>query len=287
MADLTPANDDIAILPKEKGAKRQMLRRWVLRASLALTILGPLVFVVAAIGYKLGLFGLGTALGTLTREIGPLVLMVGAVLAVLAIVLAFAIKPRKGLVIGLIGLVVPLLGLGKLAGTQKAVYETYPFIHDVTTDTQDVPTFGDVVLAERAAVEGVNSVDYVGKMAPTFVDKKPSGEKLVSALQTQYFPEIRPLVLSEDKAVVFGEALATAKSMGWAIKAKDPATGRIDATDTTFWYGFEDDVTIRIREGKGGGTILDVRSISRIGGSDLGKNAERVEAFLAKMAAND
>ena len=78
--------------------------------------------------------------------------------------------------------------------------------------------------------------------------------------------------------------MATAKSMGWTIKEENLAEGRIDATDTTFWYGFDDDITIRIRDGKGGGTIIDVRSLSRIGGSDLGKNAERVSAFLERLA---
>jgi uncharacterized protein (DUF1499 family) len=90
--------------------------------------------------------------------------------------------------------------------------------------------------------------------------------------------------LSDPKDVVFGEALATAKSMGWKIKEENLEEGRIDATDTTFWYGFDDDVTIRLRDGKGGGTIVDVRSLSRIGGSDLGKNADRVGKFLERLA---
>ena len=172
----------------------------------------------------------------------------------------------------------------KLGATKKAVYEDLPFIHDVTTDTQDPPFFGEVVTAERSAVEGVNTDEYIGKKAPVFKDEKPAGEELVSALQTQAFPEIRPLVLNESKDVVFGEALATAKSMGWKIKEENLAEGRIDATDTTFWYGFDDDVTIRLRDSEGGGTIVDVRSLSRIGGSDLGKNAERVGAFLERLA---
>jgi len=130
----------------------------------------------------------------------------------------------------------------------------------------------------------VNTADYIGKKAPIFTDGKPSGEELVSALQTKAFPEIRPLVLSDTKDVVFGEALATAKSMGWDIKEENLESGLIDATDTTFWYGFEDDVAIRLRDSEGGGTIVDVRSLSRIGGSDLGKNAERVGEFLERLA---
>jgi len=180
--------------------------------------------------------------------------------------------------------VIALFAVGKLGATKKAVYVELPFIHDVTTDTQDPPVFGAVIKTERAAVQGVNTDEYIGKTAPVFKNEKPAGEELVSVLQTKAFPEIRPLVLSDPKDVVFGEALATAKSMGWKIKEENLANGRIDATDTTFWYGFDDDVTIRLRDGNGGGTIVDVRSLSRIGGSDLGKNAERVGEFLERLA---
>ncbi len=70
--------------------------------------------------------------------------------------------------------------------------------------------------------------------------------------------------------------------MGWAIIAARPGDGRIEATDTTFWFGFRDDVVIRIRpEGKK--TRLDIRSKSRVGRSDLGKNAARIDAFLKRM----
>ncbi len=288
MADLTPNNepaDDIAIKPKVSGEKRRKLRRWVNRLTWAFIILAPLVFAVAAIGYKLGAFDLGFAFGTLNQKIGPLMLILCGVMGVLSLIGAFIVTPRKGLVPGILGILIMLIAFGKLMSTKKTVYEKLPFIHDVTTDTQDPPVFGDVIMAERAKVERVNTADYAGKTAPIFKDGKPSGEtKLVSALQTKAFPEIRPLVLTETKDVVFGEALATAKSMGWKIKEEDLAAGRIDATDTTFWYGFDDDITIRLRDGKGGGTIVDVRSLSRIGGSDMGKNADRVGEFLERLA---
>jgi len=291
MADLTPKNipvsepaNDIAILPKASGEKRRALRRWVNRLTWVFIILAPLIFAIAAIGHKLGVFDLGFAFGTLNTKIGPLMLIVCGVMGLASLLGAFIVRPRKGLVPAILGIAIMVFAFGKLSTTKKAVYEKLPFIHDVTTDTQDPPVFGEVVMAERAKVEGVNTADYVGKMAPVFKDEKPAGEKLVSALQTKAFPEIRPLVLSETKDVVFGEAMATAKSMGWKIKEEDLAAGRIDATDTTFWYGFDDDITIRLRDGKGGGTIVDVRSLSRVGGSDLGKNADRIGEFLERLA---
>jgi len=248
MADLTPTPqkaDDIAIKPKPSGEKRRKTRRWVNRITWGFIILAPLIYAVAALGYKLGLFDLGFAFGTLNQKLGLVVLGICGVMGLLSLIGAFIVAPKKGLVPGVLGL---------------------------------------VIATERAAVPGVNTDDYIGKTAPVFENEKPAGEELVSVLQTKAFPEIRPLVLSDPKEVVFGEALATAKSMGWKIKEENLAEGRIDATDTTFWYGFDDDITIRLRDGNGGGTIVDVRSLSRIGGSDIGKNADRVGAFLERLA---
>lgn len=282
MADLTPAND-VTPTGGVLGTKRHTLRRILLKLSVALSIVGPLLFIVAALGAKLGLWGWQFGLGTLSIKVGPPLLMLGALVGVLALLAAILIKPRKGIAIAIIGIAIPGFALGRLAAMKATVAEL-PFIHDVTTDTQNPPAFGKTVLNERAKVDGVNTADYIGKKAPAkTADGKPV-EKLVSALQTKAYPEIRPLVLNEDSDVVFGKALATAKSMGWVIKEENVATGRIDATDTTFWYGFEDDITIRLRPSEGGGTIVDVRSLSRVGGSDLGKNAARVGAFLKTLS---
>lgn len=283
MADLTPAND-VETPIKIAGVRRTALRKWLLRLSLALTIIAPLLFIVAAIGAKLGLWGWQFGLGTLSLKVGPLALMLGGAVSLLALLAAVFIKPRKGIVIAVIGLLVPLLAIARL-GQMKSTVAKLPFIHDVTTDTQNPPEFGKVVMTERAAVKGVNTADYIGKKAPAKNAEGAAVQKLVSALQTKAYPEIRPLVLSEDRDVVFGEALATVKAMGWKIKREDLASGRIDATDTTFWYGFEDDVTIRLRDSEGGGTIVDVRSLSRVGGSDLGKNAARVGEFLDRLGS--
>ena len=80
----------------------------------------------------------------------------------------------------------------------------------------------------------------------------------------------------------FDRALRTARSMGWQIIDDNKAAGRIEATATTFWFGFMDDIVIRIRA-DGSGSRVDVRSESRVGVSDLGKNAERIAKFLAAM----
>ena len=82
---------------------------------------------------------------------------------------------------------------------------------------------------------------------------------------------------------VFQSALDTAHEMGWHIVAQVPAEGRIEATDTTFWYGFKDDIVIRITPA-GDRSLVDVRSVSRVGVSDVGTNAKRIRAFIARMS---
>jgi len=260
-----------------KGEKRQKIRKWILRLALVLMVLGPLTFILAAFGAKLGIWGWKFGLLTLSFKIGPLILLGSLGVGVISLLLAFYIKPRKGFAIAALAILIPVIGLGQLKATQKKA-GSLPFIHDITTNTQDVPTFTDVILSERAKVQGVNTVDYVGKK------DKPDG-KLVSVLQSQAeaYADIRPLILSDTPEVVFGQAKAAIRQMGWALKSEDVKTGLIEATETTFWYGFEDDIVVRLRPSEGGGTVLDVRSVSRIGGSDIGANAERIRKFLKLM----
>ncbi|MEL6686090.1 MAG: DUF1499 domain-containing protein [Pseudomonadota bacterium] len=263
--------------PKEpKPSKRVRFRQWVLRLTLVLAILSPLVFMVAGLGSRFGLWSWQFGLGTLTREIGPLVLMATLAFGVISLLLFFLIKPRKGLIVAGLAIIIPLAAFLNLRSVQSTA-ASLPFIHDITTDTQDPPIFGETIMAEREATPGVNTVSYAGK-------RDREGGKLVSALQTQAYPQIRTLVLSESPDIVFGRAEQVVRDMGWAIKEADAAAGRIDATDTTFWYGFKDDVMIRLRPADGGGTRLDIRSVSRVGGSDLGANAARIEKFLTAMA---
>lgn len=292
MTDPTPQHPPVVtetptpkpVSPDAPVSKRVRIRKWVLLVTLALAIASPLIFILAGLGAKVGLWSWQFGLGVLTREVGPLVMMITLALGVVALLLAFLIKPRtrRGLVIAALAIIIPVLGFANLKATQDKV-ASLPFIHDVSTDTQDPPTFGTVIMAERDALEGVNTVDYAGKRAPSKDAAGKPVEKLVSALQTQAYPEVRTLVLSEAPDVAFGRAEQVARDMGWKIKETDAATGRIDATDTTFWYGFKDDVTIRLRPAQGDGTRVDIRSISRVGGSDIGANAARVEAFLENL----
>ena len=81
------------------------------------------------------------------------------------------------------------------------------------------------------------------------------------------------------RSKVFKTALSFAESLGWKIASTDKANGRIEATATTPLLRFKDDVIIRMRT-TSKGTLLDVRSASRVGRSDLGANAKRLRHYL-------
>ncbi|HET7370993.1 MAG TPA: DUF1499 domain-containing protein, partial [Gammaproteobacteria bacterium] len=100
--------------------------------------------------------------------------------------------------------------------------------------------------------------------------------------QREAYPDIQPLHLNAPPAAVFKAAVGLIKQNGWTLQAASPATHKIEATATTFWFGFKDDVVIRIQP-QAGGSIVDIRSASRIGKSDVGTNAKRVRHFIAQL----
>lgn len=76
---------------------------------------------------------------------------------------------------------------------------------------------------------------------------------------------------------------ATARELGWKIVAAVPAEERIEATETTFWFGFTDDIVIRITTA-GHRSLVDIRSVSRVGRSDAGTNAKRIRLFMQHLS---
>ncbi len=143
-----------------------------------------------------------------------------------------------------------------------------PPIHDITTDIVNPPQFSALLPLRGGAT---NPPVYGG----------PS----VAMKQLQAYPDIKPLVLELSPDQAFDAALRTARKMGWDIINADKANGRIEATDTTFWFGFTDDIVIRVTPA-GQRSIIDLRSESRVGRSDLGKNAERIRKFMQQLHQN-
>jgi uncharacterized protein (DUF1499 family) len=190
-----------------------------------------------------------------------------AVLSLLGLILARPGSARRGFPLAMAGLVIGLVVVGiPWQWWQKA--QRLPFIHDITTDLENPPAFV-AILPLRA--DAPNSAEYGGPE--------------IAAQQREGYPDLGPLTLQEPPPQAFTRALEAARAMGWEIVASEPTEGRIEATATTFWFGFKDDVVVRVTPASGGSRI-DVRSVSRVGRSDVGANAERITVYLSYIAEN-
>lgn len=165
--------------------------------------------------------------------------------------------------------------LGVIVGAAVvAVPATYMFkarnvppIHDITTDVENPPAFSAIVPIRRGAP---NPVEY--------------GGAVIAEQQRKAYPDVQPIVLDAPPDRAFERALDAARDMGWEIVDANPAQGRIEATATTWWFGFRDDVVVRVSAVEGGSRI-DVRSLSRVGRSDVGVNAARIRTYLSRLSS--
>jgi uncharacterized protein (DUF1499 family) len=103
-----------------------------------------------------------------------------------------------------------------------------------------------------------------------------------SDAQRRAYPDIQPLRLAVAPNIAFERAKGAMEEAGWQIVREDPSAGRIEAVATTFWFGFKDDIVVRITA-EGAGSRVDVRSKSRVGRGDLGTNAQRIRAYQRRL----
>lgn len=256
---------------------------WVGLALVA-SLLVPVWFLAGALGTKFGLLDWRTGFGLMTVGLGAPILMGAAAFALVGLLLALFVPPRRGWAGALVALLIPATGLG-YAAFVRAQAQNIPPIHDITTDLDDPPTFSDAVVAARAAVPGGNGLDLKGAMLPDNPRFGPLAGKPVTEIHRAAYADVKPLVTETPSFDTFQVALDAAEQQpGWVVGRQDAATGIIEATATSFWYGFTDDIVIRVRAlPDGSGTEVDVRSVSRVGLSDLGANAKRIRTYLAAL----
>jgi len=104
----------------------------------------------------------------------------------------------------------------------------------------------------------------------------------IAAKQRAAYPDLAPATLSVAPDKAFEGALTAARKMGSVIVEANAASGRVEATDTTFWSGFKDDIVIRIAPADHGSRV-DIRSVSRVGKSDPGTDAKRIRKYLKEL----
>ena len=236
------------------GQARTVTGKWTMRLVYA----GITLFII---GLVIGQVGLAPFAAMLSITFASLFTIIAAIVVIVGIV-----RTRS---------IANVSAIGWLAVTLGALSLSYASnmgggapIHDISTNTQDPPAF--VIIAILRG-DNDNPADYLDD---------GSAEQ-----QAKAYPDIKTIVLELDKEAAFAAALAAAESMGWKIIASEPAEGRIEATATTPFVGFKDDVVIRVRSGDTG-TLIDVRSKSRIGKGDMGVNADRIRAYTAKLTGS-
>lgn len=223
---------------------------------LALALASGLVLLIAGPGYRVGLFPLGTAF-TLLRwaAFGGL----GA--ALLAAIALWRAHGRDAL--SILALIVAVAVFAIPFRFQRLAAAAPP-IHDISTDTANPPVFEKIV---QLRADAPNSLDYSQDAARQ---------------QREAYTDIKPLILEIPAGQAFERALFAARDAGWEIVDANADSNRIEATDTTTFFGFKDDIVVRLTPLEGR-TVVDVRSVSRVGRGDAGTNARRVREFLQRL----
>jgi hypothetical protein len=246
---------------------------WV-RAALAVSLLVPLYFLVAALGTRFGLFDWTVGFITLTYQWGAMRVLPGAAaFALIGLLLALFVTPRRGVGLAALALLIPAAGLGYGFYVRSQASQIPP-IHDISTDLVDPPAFSAAVAHARAAVPEGNGLDLLAKHT--------RDGRAFTDLQRQSYPDIDSIPTGLDHARAFAVALALAREQKWTLGAVDPQAGTIEATARSFWFGFTDDIAIRVRA-DGLGSRVDMRSVSRVGQSDVGVNAARMRPYLQEL----
>ena len=238
------------------------LARRLSRPCLGLALVTAAAAALAGFGHRWGLwdYGSGFAILRWSAYLGA------GVAAMSACVWVYALLSRSAPALFAAGLAA---ALGVVSAAVPWSYiqtaRDWPPIHDISTDTEAPPRFVALLSAREDAGAGSGH-----------------GGQAVAAQQLRAYPKLGSVTYRLPPDQVFERALAIARGLGWSIAAAVPDEGRIEANDRSFWFGFTDDVVIRIRSDESG-SLVDIRSASRVGISDLGVNAARIQAFIDKL----
>jgi uncharacterized protein (DUF1499 family) len=244
-------------------------RNWTATAAtlgLGLAILALVALAAGPLGWRLGWWHFRFAFYWLMPG-AAFTALAGAAVSILTLAFGWPHLGARGLVLAAIGVALGAV-LAYVPWQYDRIRKTVPPIHDITTDTDNPPAF---VAALTLRPAGANTVAYEGAD--------------LAAKQKAAYPDIAPVKLGQPPAEAFRRSLDAAKAMpGWTVVDSDPATGRIEANETSRWFRFTDDVVIRVAADDAGSRI-DMRSVSRVGRSDFGVNAGRIRAYMAALNA--
>ncbi|GHC16775.1 DUF1499 domain-containing protein [Aidingimonas halophila] len=230
--------------------------------AVVLLVLAALLMGMAGPAYRMEWVALGDAFEMLRR--GAYFAIGAGIVAIIALLVAVICRrARPAVASGLV--IIACLGLLAVPWLHWQRAQDAPPIHDITTDTENPPAFDAVAEAREAAP---NAVDYPGEET--------------AQQQLEAYPDIGPIVLNASLDNVREAAEAEMRDRGWSLAQAGDDT--LEATATTTWFGFEDDVVIRLTDNDGQ-VRVDMRSASRLGRGDAGTNAARIRDYLTALEA--
>ncbi len=233
--------------------KKQVSISSLLSVVIAVVAIG--MAVIAVKDYRSGELHFVTTLKDF--ETASYVAVIAFVISLLSLWFVRPAGNRRGLLPGLLGLALSLPLVFFIVNFEYAA-RAYPPINDITTDTEDAPTFWDVP----------NPVIYQGSK--------------VAELQKEAYPDLKHLEVIMGSEKAFDLASEVAKEMGWEIIAENTDDMQIEAVDTSVLFGFKDNIVIRLQE-DGDNIRVDVRSHSRLGKIDRGVNAKRIKQYMRRL----
>lgn len=234
----------------------------VITYALTLAIIAALGALFSGLGFRTGLWGFRT--GLLILRYSVYLAMFSTLLSLFGFVAAALIPGRPtgafktAFAAFIISVIVVVIPLSYYMRAQKV-----PPIHDISTDTIMPPQFTH--------------------LQPARPDPAPYGGPGVAGLQKKGYPDIAPLELDLTYDQTFDVALKAAKRMRWIIVEENRTEGKIEAVGSSFWFGFKDDIAVRLTKIGINRTRVDVRSVSRVGRSDIGVNAARIRKYFKKI----
>ncbi len=264
--------------------------------ALCASIFSVLWLAVAALGTKWGFWSWQVGLSQMTFQIAPMIIILALGTSVVALTLALWKSPRfQPALVSLAAGLIALALLGRM-GAQRDLAYSLPPIHDVQTNWDDPIQFSELLLESRAAQGETNPVldapvipEAAGAAWPDM------GGKLVSQAQEEaeskeagkgtVYPKMETLYFDAQPSEVAGVAEQIMRKKGWDLvssASEDAAAVQLEATATSGWFGFKDDIAVRIRAANGA-TEVDIRSTSRVGLSDLGANSTRVYGLMIEL----
>jgi len=259
-------------------------------------------FALAGLGTRFGLwdwqFGLGEMVGSVNGGFGRYIVYASAVLSLISLFFALLRSPRlRPTMLSIAAILITLFVGGRWLGFQLTALSLPP-IHQAATDWEDPVQFSSNLMSVREAAGAYNGVepDPVVELPEGARERWPGFHGRTVA-EVQEDAEMDPALAGKDadekayppmdtvttilaKDAAFDIALALVERRGWEIVGASHEAGRIEATHTSTWFGFKDDVALRVRALERGGTEIDMRSVSRVGLSDLGANSRRVANFM-------